>query len=170
MRTHHLLAAACGLLITCAHAQGTGTVGQPPFPTGQGPGYHSPLSPIKPLQDKEGVVSWKLLSNITTKLVQGRLTPVFPEQVKALHQQTVKIQGFMMPLEAGLKQSHFLLSSVPTTCSFCVPAGPEGMLEVRSKTPVAYSLEPVLVEGKLQVLHDDAMGLYYRMEGGAPIR
>jgi hypothetical protein len=157
-----------------AHAQpgpnSPGTAGQPPFPMGQGPGYHSPLSPIKPLQEKEGIVSWKLLSNLTTRLVRGRLEPVFPDNVKALHQQTVKVQGFMMPLEAGLKQSHFLISSVPTTCPYCVPAGPEGMLEVRTKAPVAYSLEPVVVEGKLQVLQDDPMGLYYRMVDATPIR
>jgi hypothetical protein len=167
------LALAVALMLNAMNvaqaASDTGTVGQTPFPMGQGPGYHSPLSPIKPLQEKEGIVSWKLLSNITTKVVKGRLEPVFPDNVKALHQQTVKVQGFMMPLEAGAKQTHFLISSVPTTCPYCVPAGPEGMLEVRTKAPVAYSLEPVVVEGKLQVLQDDAMGLYYRMVDATPL-
>jgi hypothetical protein len=167
---HIALSISLTLMAWCpAHAASdTGTVGQAPFPMGQGPGYHSPLSAIKPLQEKEGIVSWKLLSNITTKLVKGRLEPVFPDNVKAIHQQTVKVQGFMMPLEAGLKQVHFLLSSVPTTCPYCVPAGPEGMLEVRTKAPVAYGLEPIVVEGKLQVLQDDAMGLYYRMVDATP--
>ncbi|MGS0756931.1 DUF3299 domain-containing protein, partial [Roseateles sp. GG27B] len=80
--------------------------------------------------------------------------------------QKVKVQGFMMPLEPGDKQRHFLLSAVPTTCSFCVPAGPEGLIEVRTKQPVRYSLEPVTVEGVLTVLSDDPYGLFYRVLDG----
>jgi hypothetical protein len=80
----------------------------------------------------------------------------------------VRVQGFMLPLEPGEKQKHFLLSAVPTTCSFCIPAGPEGLIEVRSKTPVPYSLEPVVVEGKLAVLEKDPYGLYYRVTDALP--
>ena len=69
----------------------------------------------------------------------------------------------MMPLEPGDKQHHFLLSSVPTSCNFCVPAGPEGLIEVRTKQAVRYSLEPVVVEGILAVLSDDPYGMYYRV-------
>ena len=86
--------------------------------------------------------------------------------MQALNQQKVKVQGFMMPLEPGDKQRHFLLSAVPTSCSFCVPAGPEGLIEVRTKQPVRYTLEPVLVEGVLAVLSDDPYGLFYRVSDG----
>ena len=89
--------------------------------------------------------------------------------MQALDRKTVKVQGFMMPLEAGDKQQHFLLSSVPTTCSFCVPAGPEGLVEVRTRKPVRYTLEPVVVEGVLAVLNDDPYGLYYRVEDGSAV-
>ena len=71
------------------------------------------------------------------------MVPVFPQDVQALNNRTVKLEGLMMPLEPGEKQRHFLLSSVPVTCAFCVPAGPEGLVEVRSRTPVKYTLEPV---------------------------
>jgi hypothetical protein len=76
----------------------------------------------------------------------------------------------MMPLEPGEKQSHFLLSSVPMTCSFCVPGGPESMVEVKTRTPVRYSMEPVVVEGRLLVLADDPYGLYYRMTDAVPVK
>ena len=50
----------------------------------------------------------------------------------------------MMPLEPGERQKHFLLTSVPLTCSFCVPGGPESMVEVKTKMPseVVGSLSP----------------------------
>lgn len=151
-------------------ASAPGTVGTPPFATGQGPGYHSPLSAIKPLQERDDIVSWRLLSSVTTKPVKNQLIPVFPDAVKALHRHTIKVQGFMMPLEAGLKQSRFILSSVPTTCPYCVPAGPEGLIEVRSKTPVPYATEAIVMEGQLLVLQDDAMGLYYRLVEAKPAK
>ena len=133
------------------------------MPMGSGPGYHDPRSPFKPLQEVEGVVSWKLLSSVTVKADKSKIIPSFPSGVLALNQRTVKVQGFMMPLEPGDKQSHFLLSSVPTSCSFCVPAGPEGLVEVRSKTPVRYTLDVVTVEGQLAVLNDDPYGMFYRV-------
>jgi uncharacterized protein len=55
---------------------------------------------------------------------------------------------------------------VPTSCNFCVPAGPEGLVEVRTVSPVRYTLEPVVVEGLLAVLKDDPFGLYYRVVEG----
>ncbi len=136
---------------------------------GTGPGYHDPRSPFKPLQEKEGVVSWSVLSSVTTRPERNRLVPVFPKPVQALNNQTVKVQGFMMPLEPGDKQKHFLLSSVPTSCTFCVPSGPEGLVEVKTLTPVKYTLEPVMVEGKLSVLPKDPYGLYYRILGAQPV-
>jgi hypothetical protein len=143
---------------------------QAPAPAiGQGPGYHDPRSPFKPLQEREGVLSWPLLSGVTVKADKKKLVPSFPSEVQALDKQKVKVQGFMMPLEPGDKQRHFLLSAVPTSCSFCVPAGPEGLIEVRSKTPVRYTLEPVTVEGQMAVLSDDPYGLFYRVLDAQPV-
>jgi hypothetical protein len=87
-----------------------------------------------------------------------------------MNEKTQRIQGFMMPLEPGKKQRHFLLSSVPLSCSFCLPGGPESMVEVRTKTPVEYSMEPVVVEGRLQVLQDDPYGLYYRISDALTVK
>lgn len=144
---------------TPARAQAGGAA----VPMGSGPGYHDPRSPFKPLQEIDGVVSWKLLSSVTVKADKSKVIPSYPAGVLALDKRTVKVQGFMMPLEPGDKQSHFLLSSVPTSCSFCVPAGPEGLVEVRSSKPVRYTLDVVTVEGQMTVLNDDPYGMFYRV-------
>jgi hypothetical protein len=148
------LAAAAGV----AEAQPANS----PIP-GQGPGYHDPRSAFKPIEEREGVVPWRRLSMVTTKVVNNRVVPTFPDPVKALDGTTVKLEGFMLPLEPGERQRHFLLSAVPTTCSFCVPAGPEGLVEVRTKTPVRYTVEAITVEGRMAVLTDDPYGLFYRI-------
>ena len=139
-------------------------------PAGQGAGVHSANSPFAPLPKREDVIAWSVLTAISTKNEKNKILPVFGAQQLALHQKTQKIQGFMMPLEPGERQRHFLLTSVPLTCSFCLPGGPESMVEVRTKTPVKYSLEPVVVEGKFQVLNDDPYGLYYRITDAAAVK
>ena len=44
------------------------------------------------------------------------------------------------------------------------------MVEVKAKTPVRYSLEPVVVEGKFTVLSNDPYGLFYRMVDAVPVK
>ncbi|MDO8776475.1 MAG: DUF3299 domain-containing protein [Burkholderiaceae bacterium] len=140
------------------------------IPAGSGAGVHSPNSPFAPLPERGDVLPWSLLTDVKTKAVKNRLLPLFPAPVVALNEKTQRIQGFMMPLEPGEKQKHFLLSSVPLTCSFCVPGGPESMVEVKTKSPVKYSLEPVTVEGKFVVLNDDSYGLYYRITDAVSVK
>lgn len=150
-----------------AHAQNAAPLGAP---LGSGAGVHSPNSPFKPLQERADVLSWSFLTAVKTKNVKNRLLPVFPPEIQALNKKKQRVQGFMMPLEPGESQKHFLLSSVPLTCSFCVPGGPESMVEVKTKTAVRYTMEAVVVEGNFAVLEDDPYGLYYRMTDAAPVK
>ena len=140
------------------------------IPSGTGPGVHSPNSPFAPLQERADVLPWSVLTSVKTKVDRNRILPVFPADVRALSKKNQRIQGFMMPLEPGEKQKHFLLSSVPLTCSFCVPGGPESMVEVKTKTPVKYVMEPVVVEGNFAVLDDDPYGLYYRITDAVAVK
>jgi hypothetical protein len=135
-----------------------------------GPGQHSPLSPFKPLVERADVLSWNALADVKTKTQGKKILPVYGESVMALNKKTQRLQGFMLPLEPGQNQRHFLLSSVPLSCSFCVPGGPESMIEVRSKTPVRYGFDVVVVEGDFAVLADDPYGLYYRLTNAVQVR
>ena len=141
-----------------------------PVPMGTGAGEHGANSPFAPLQPRADVLPWSLLTDVKTKTVKNRILPVFGSAQQGLNQKTQRIQGFMMPLDPGEKQRHFLISSVPLTCSFCLPGGPESMVEVTTKTPVRYSMEPVVVEGKFAVLADDPYGMYYRMTEAVAVK
>ena len=140
------------------------------LPIGQGPGVHGANSPFPNLSARDDVVPWSVLTSVKTKINKNRITPAFDVGQLALHQKTQRIQGFMMPLEPGEKQKHFLLSAVPMTCGFCTPGGPESMIEVKTKTPVKYSMEIVVVEGKFNVLNDDPYGLYYRLTDAVSVK
>ncbi len=133
------------------------------LPQGQGAGVHSPQSPIPPLPVRDDVVAWSLLTDVKTRVRDKRVVPVYPPDVRALNQRQIKLHGFMLPLDPGENQRHFLLTSVPLTCAFCTPGGPESMVEVRAKSPVKYRDGAVVVEGRFHVLDSDPYGLYYRL-------
>nr|WP_296015659.1 DUF3299 domain-containing protein [uncultured Acidovorax sp.] len=149
---------------------GAGTAMPSGMTSGSGAGYHSPNSPIAPLPQRNDVVPWSVLTDLTKKTTKDGILPVFNAAQKGLDKTTQRIQGFMVPLDAKPTQTHFILTSVPLTCSFCTPGGPESMVEVKAKTPVRYSLEPVVVEGKFTVLTNDQYGLYYRVVDAVPVK
>ena len=122
------------------------------------------------LPDRKDVLSWKLLAQVELVKVKDRYQPQFSSGVAALDAKEVRVQGFMMPLEMGDKQSHFILSSSPQSCAFCMPGGPESLVEVKMKKPVAYGMEPVVLTGKLAVLKDDPTGVFYRLTDASAVK
>ncbi|HEY0847711.1 MAG TPA: DUF3299 domain-containing protein [Noviherbaspirillum sp.] len=130
---------------------------------------NAPPVPMQPLPEIKGVVSWDTLAKVKQIKTKDRILPEFSREIMALNDKEVKVQGFMMPLEPGEKQKHFLISLTPQSCNFCLPAGPEGVIEVKSKTPVKYTFDPVILSGKMTVMKDDPMGLYYRLTDAAQI-
>jgi uncharacterized protein len=120
-------------------------------------------SQFKPLVERKDLVSWQTFAQVEIVKMKDRYVPQFAQSVASLDQKEVKVQGFMMPLEVGDKQSHFVLSALPVTCSFCMPGGPEALVEVKTRQPVKYSFDAIVVSGKLSVLKDDPTGVFYRI-------
>ena len=121
------------------------------------------------LPEKEGVVSWKTLAQVEPTKQGDKMVAKFSQDVLNLDSKAVRVQGFILPLDIGDQQQHFLLSAVPPHCPFCMPAGPDAVVEVLARKKVAYGLEPVLLTGKFVVLKDDASGLLYRLTDAEPI-
>lgn len=120
------------------------------------------------LPDARGAVPWSLLSSTSIKKTQGRLAPDFPEPLRALNGKNVKLQGYILPLEAGQTHRYFLLSAWSPSCPFCQTAGPEAMVEIKARAAVKYSIDPIVVEGRLVLLDNDASGMFYRLVEAAP--
>ena len=113
--------------------------------------------------DKSGVVSWETLAQVSVTRQNDRYTPEFSKQILALDKREVKLKGFMMPLEPGLAQTHFLLSAQPPDCAFCMPGTAEQFAEVRAKVPVKVPSDVIVVSGKFSLVRDDSGGLLYRL-------
>ena len=148
---------------------GTFAAAQAPHPGVQGQPGVSPDA-LQPLPERQDVLSWKLLGQVELVKVKDRYVPQFAAGVAALDKKEVKVQGFMMPLEMGDKQTHFILSAMPQSCAFCLPGGPEGLVEIKSKTPIKYTFEAVVLSGRLAVMKDDPTGVFYRLTDAVPAK
>ena len=69
----------------------------------------------------------------------------------------------MLLLEADAKQKRFILSPLPADCPYCLPAGPNLMIEVECKQPITYSYDPVVISGRMKLLPESQDGLFYQL-------
>jgi hypothetical protein len=118
----------------------------------------------------QDAVSWKTFAQVEVTRVANGVAARFSDVVAALDQKEVKVQGFMLPLDMGEKHALFILSAVPPTCAFCIPGGPDAVVEVRAKRPIAYTDSPVTVIGRLSVLKNDPTGVFYRLTDAVPAK
>lgn len=124
-----------------------------------------PVDPqlLNDLPELKGVVSWRVLGQVKTAQSGAKPVPEFSSEIQKLDKQEVRVQGYMLPIVTGETHDHFLLSMRPPHCPFCLSLGPEYIVEVKSRTPIKHTYEPVVVAGRLNVLRDDPFGLYYRL-------
>ena len=98
-------------------------------------------------------LSWQELMDLEVRVespapLQTVFHVTYPDSLVARNGTVVQIKGFMYPLEAGETHTYFLLSALPPSCPFCLPASSRGLVEVKCDEGVRYTLEPVLLEGR----------------------
>ena len=113
-------------------------------------------------QAPAGTIAWELLQQVrTVQKPSKKFGPVVNTQIKEPDKQGVKLYGFMTPFDQPEKQSRFLLSPFPPHCAFCMPSGPESLVEVVATTAVKFTWDAIVVSGRMNVLENDIV--YYRL-------
>lgn len=111
-----------------------------------------------------GVIPWTRLQKVRLIEDNNKALPEFDPSVATLDGQEVLLEGFIMPLDQGEKQKHFLLSAYPQSCAFCSPFGPEGLVEIICKQAVPLTFKAVRIRGKFSLLRNyEESGLFYRV-------
>jgi hypothetical protein len=119
-------------------------------------------------QQPAGTVPWEILQQAkTVQKADKKFGPVFTKEIQSLDQRDVKLYGFMMPLDQSRMQKRFLLASFPPHCSFCMPGGPESMVEVVADKGIEFTYEPIVVAGRMSVLENDVV--YYRLTNASSV-
>jgi hypothetical protein len=121
------------------------------------------------LSEIEGVLTWDVLMQAEISWGE-KMSAVFPPIVQESNGNTVKLAGFMVPLETSQQQSRFVLTSNPPSCFFHIPGGPAGAVEVLAAKPVAVTWEPVVLEGRFEALDSSEIGVAYRLHNARLVK
>lgn len=121
----------------------------------------------------ENGVSWATLGATEERIeiIDGfsHVRPVFSAEVEALDGNTVRIRGFMYPLEQEARQSQFLFTALPPTCPYCLPAGAGYIIETHAREPVEFTWDSILLEGTLELEREHPHGLFFRLSDARTI-
>lgn len=92
--------------------------------------------------------------------------PIFSNDVKALEGKVVSLPGYIVPFATGtVKSNQFILTSLPlNACFFCGVGGPETVVEIVLKNPIAYTEKLVEIKGILRLNSTDPDKMIYRLE------
>ncbi len=120
-----------------------------------------PVDTLFPLPEVEGAVPWDLLLNVELVFEGIDLVPDYGEDVRALDGETVKMVGFLLPLDAA--GTRLLLSMISPNCPYCLPGGPETFVELIARDKVEWTDDAAVISGRFELLEDSLSGYYYRM-------
>lgn len=116
-------------------------------------------------------ITWKHLSDVIfdrkwdEKMQMPMLYPSFSRNIKALNGKTVRISGYVVPVDA--KGGMFVLSSNPnSSCFFCGGAGPETVMALKFKSgkPSFETDDYVSFQGRLRLNEKNIYELYYNLD------
>jgi hypothetical protein len=118
--------------------------------------------------EKAGVISWDLLRELdvvyeTKGPGMTDFKTSFTSDLEKLDGTTVRLAGFIYPTEAAETYRHFLLAAYPPNCPFCLPGGATEMVEVFTIEAIRFTYDPLILEGRFELLRDDPSGLLYRL-------
>jgi hypothetical protein len=91
--------------------------------------------------------------------------PDFTREIKALDTQGREALRLHDAARPGAQQKRFLLAAYPPHCAFCLPSGPESLVEVIADTPIEFTYRADRGLGRLAVLENDVV--YYRSRSAA---
>jgi hypothetical protein len=97
--------------------------------------------------------SWDIIGTLDFKLGSGNeIYPVFSDELKKYANQDFELQGYLIPIREGMKQTRFLLSTLPINqCFYCGKNGVPIMTLVEMPEGVKFTYKPIRVRGKLKL-------------------
>jgi len=113
----------------------------------------------------EDGVGWRLLGATEERIevIDGfsHTRPIFSAAVEALDGETVRMRGYMYPVEQQSRQREFLFTALPPTCPYCLPAGAGYIVEAHAPGGVDFTWDAILLEGRLELQHEHPYGLFF---------
>jgi hypothetical protein len=122
-----------------------------------------------------GTISWQSFEQadaIEWNEADGttHIKPGFTPELTALDGTEVKIVGFPLKVDATKSApAHILLFAAKPDCFFHIGVGPLGFIETDIAPTPGQSDEAMVLRGRLELVHADRGGVFYRLHGAQPV-
>ncbi|WP_133777694.1 hypothetical protein [Pedobacter nutrimenti] len=103
--------------------------------------------------------NWEVIGSVNFKIVKNKeMFPVFTPEIKKHADKPFELEGYIVPIKDGMKQTKFMLSTLPINqCYFCGKNGVPVMVLVELAEPVKFTYQTVTIKGILKLSNANAM-------------
>jgi len=103
--------------------------------------------------------NWDVIGNVDFKTVkETEMYAIFNNEIKKYAGKPFELEGYIVPIKDGMKQSKFMLSTLPINqCFFCGKNGVPIMVLVELVEPIKFTYQTVKVKGTLKLSSTNAM-------------
>lgn len=103
--------------------------------------------------------NWDVIGEVDFKIVKDtEMLAVFTEKIKKHANKSFELEGYIVPIKDGMKQTKFMLSTLPINqCFYCGKNGVPVMVMVEMTEPIKFTYQTIVVKGTLKLNSGNAM-------------
>ncbi|WP_316737205.1 hypothetical protein [Pedobacter aquatilis] len=97
--------------------------------------------------------NWDIIGDVTFKTVKPtEMYAIYNAEIKKHENKSFELEGYIVPIKDGMKQTKFMLSTLPINqCFFCGKNGIPIMVMVEMAEPIKFTYLPISVKGILKL-------------------
>jgi hypothetical protein len=102
-----------------------------------------------------------VIGGVEFKIVKDtEMYAVYKPEIKQYANKTFELEGYMVPIKDGMKQTKFMLSTLPINqCYFCGKNGVPVMVMVELAEPMKFTYQTITIKGMLRLSTANAMDI-----------
>jgi len=103
--------------------------------------------------------NWDVIGGVDFKIVKDtEMYAVYTPDIKKYAGKPFELEGYMVPIQDGMKQTKFMLSTLPINqCYFCGQNGVPVMVMVELEEPIKFTYQTIVIKGTLKLNTGNAM-------------
>lgn len=103
--------------------------------------------------------NWDIIGSVDFKIVKdAEMFPVYNDKIKKFANKPFELEGYIVPIKDGMKQTKFMLSTLPINqCFYCGKNGVPVMVMVELTEPIKFTYNTVVIKGTLKLNNGNAM-------------
>ncbi|MBB2150721.1 hypothetical protein [Pedobacter gandavensis] len=103
--------------------------------------------------------NWDVVGGVDFKIVKdSEMYAVYTPEIKKHANKTFELEGYIVPIKDGMKQTKFMLSTLPINqCFYCGKNGVPIMVLVEMTEPIKFTYKTIVVKGTLKLNAGNAM-------------